>query len=221
MDTPRIDLDALPDWVQRLGVATWVSGPNGAIVYANTRAEAMLDVKIPEVIGRPCHEMVQGKDSEGKPWCQQHCQVEQQLEAGKEVEPYTMRVQGKSGEHWIQMMVIPFHSDEMGGTCLAHCAFNVDRQHLVESYLDRVASRTPINSEKDFDLAQSKLSKREREVLEMLVEDEDLYSIANKLGVSYYTVRNHVQHILGKMGVHSTLEAVAAYLLARSREAGE
>ena len=42
--------------------------------------------------------------------------------------------------------------------------------------------------------------------------------IAEQLGVSYYTVRNHVQHVLGKMGVHSTLEAVALYLLSQSQD---
>ena len=36
--------------------------------------------------------------------------------------------------------------------------------------------------------------------------------------MSYYTVRNHVQHVLGKMGVHSTLEAVALYLLSQSQD---
>jgi len=218
MSDVRLTPDSLPDWVQRMGVATWVSAPDGTVVYANARAEGMLDVSIPDVLGRPCHEMVQGKDASGEPWCREHCKVEKTIEAGKEIEPYTMRVTGQKGEHWIQMLIIPFHNDEVGGTCLAHCAFNVDRQHLIESYLDRIAQRTPLNLDRDFDLSRSRLSKREREVLEMLVEDENLYSIAEKLGVSYYTVRNHVQHILGKMGVHSTLEAVALYLLARSKE---
>jgi DNA-binding CsgD family transcriptional regulator len=93
------------------------------------------------------------------------------------------------------------------------------RAHLIESYLDRVAARTPVNVERNFDLEKSRLSRREREVLELLAVDENLYGIAEKLNVSYYTVRNHVQHILGKMGVHSTLEAVALYLLAKAQEA--
>lgn len=221
MSDLRLTPDALPDWVRRLGVATWVSGPDGRIVYANERAEQMLDVSIPEVMGRPCYEMVQGKDASGEPWCKAHCQVEQKVSADQEIEPYTMRVEGEKGEHWVQMLVIPFDNEEAGGTCLAHCAFNVDRQHLIESYLDRIAARTPLNLEREFDLSRSRLSKRETEVLEMLVEDENLYSIAEKLGVSYYTVRNHVQHILGKMGVHSTLEAVAMYLLAKSKDVEE
>ena len=52
----------------------------------------------------------------------------------------------------------------------------------------------------------------------LLAQDKNLYEIAEQLGVSYYTVRNHVQHVLGKMGVHSTLEAVALYLLSQSQD---
>ena len=33
--------------------------------------------------------------------------------------------------------------------------------------------------------------------------------MAERLGVSQATIRNHVQSILGKLGVHSRLEAVA------------
>ena len=40
-----------------------------------------------------------------------------------------------------------------------------------------------------------------------------LYAIAARLHVSHATVRNHVQHILNKFGVHSIMEAVALYLL--------
>ena len=220
-ESHHLSADALPEWIQRLGVATWVSGPDGRVLYANERTEQMLDISVPQVIGKFCHEVVAGKASDGRPWCSAHCPVDRTVEAGGEIEPYTMRVEGSDGEHWVQMLVIPFQSDQVGGTCLAHCAFNVDRQHLIESYLDRIAQRTPINTDREFDLEKSRLSKREREVLELLVEDENLYSIAEKLSVSYYTVRNHVQHILGKLGVHSTLEAVAMYLLARAKQAEE
>lgn len=57
------------------------------------------------------------------------------------------------------------------------------------------------------------LTPREREILELLAEDNTLHAIAERLYVSYTTVRNHVQHILLKLGVHSTMEAVAQHLL--------
>lgn len=54
---------------------------------------------------------------------------------------------------------------------------------------------------------------REREVLAMLAADATLYEIAARLSISHATVRNHVQHILSKLGVHSILEAVAVWLV--------
>lgn len=53
------------------------------------------------------------------------------------------------------------------------------------------------------------LTRREREVLGCMVEVLARASIAARLGVSPNTVRTHVRHILAKLGVHSTPEAVA------------
>jgi two-component system nitrate/nitrite response regulator NarL len=42
-----------------------------------------------------------------------------------------------------------------------------------------------------------------------MTEGLNTAAIAGRLAVSPATVRNHVQSILGKLGVHSRLEAVA------------
>ncbi len=217
-DTP-LSTRALPDWVRRLGVATWVSDPQGRIVYANDRMENVFGRQAEDIVGTPCHDFVKGRNAEGERFCKMNCSVTQAAAAGEEIEPYTLRVEGADEkDRWLQLLVIPFEVEGQEGRYLAHCAFRVDRKQLIESFLDRVASRTPINEQRRFDLEKSRLSRREREVLALLAEDENLYSIAEKLNVSYYTVRNHVQHILGKMGVHSTLEAIALYLLSQAEE---
>ena len=59
------------------------------------------------------------------------------------------------------------------------------------------------------------LTPREREVLHLLTEGLDGAAIAERLFVSSATVRNHIQHILGKLGVHSRAEAVALALRRR------
>lgn len=210
--------DTVPAWVQGMSVAVWVSDVEGTVLYMNEKAEALLDKEPGVALGQPCHLMVAGQAEDGSTWCEHNCQVKQAARDSGEIDPYTMRIHDEEGEeHWLQMLVIPYRSDE-GGLHLAHCAFRIDRSHIIQSYLDRVAARTPINVDRDFNLEDSRLSRREREVLQLLAEDQNLYEIAEKLGVSYYTVRNHVQHILGKMGVHSTLEAVALYLLSQSQD---
>ena len=53
------------------------------------------------------------------------------------------------------------------------------------------------------------LTRREIEVLRLITSGANTRTMAERLHVSPATVRNHVQHILGKLGVHSRLEATA------------
>ncbi|NOX36235.1 MAG: response regulator transcription factor [Calditrichaeota bacterium] len=56
------------------------------------------------------------------------------------------------------------------------------------------------------------LTPREREVLNALVEGLSYKQIAQKLFISFDTVRNHLRHIYEKLQVHSKSEAVAKAL---------
>jgi DNA-binding NarL/FixJ family response regulator len=56
------------------------------------------------------------------------------------------------------------------------------------------------------------LSKREMEVLELLVKGFSYKEIAAKLGVSYSTVHTHIARIYDKLHVQSRAQAVAKYL---------
>jgi len=53
------------------------------------------------------------------------------------------------------------------------------------------------------------LTPREREVLQYLVDGAGRKEVAERLQVSANTVRTHLQSLMAKLGVHSTLEAVA------------
>jgi DNA-binding CsgD family transcriptional regulator len=53
------------------------------------------------------------------------------------------------------------------------------------------------------------LTARERQILHLLAEGRTATAISRQLYISRATVRNHTQHILAKLGLHSKLEAVA------------
>jgi DNA-binding NarL/FixJ family response regulator len=55
----------------------------------------------------------------------------------------------------------------------------------------------------------ARLTRREREVLALLADGADNDDIARALVISPQTARTHVQNILGKLSVHSRLEAAA------------
>jgi DNA-binding NarL/FixJ family response regulator len=56
--------------------------------------------------------------------------------------------------------------------------------------------------------AIGKLTRREKEVLQALAEGLDSKSIAEKLHITVETERTHMVNILGKLGVHSRLQAL-------------
>jgi DNA-binding NarL/FixJ family response regulator len=53
------------------------------------------------------------------------------------------------------------------------------------------------------------LTPRERQVLTCLAEGAGRHQVADQLNLTANTVRTHLQKIMSKLGVHSTLEAVA------------
>ncbi len=67
-------------------------------------------------------------------------------------------------------------------------------------------ARTP--EEQNAAFLAEQLTRREREVLALLVEGASGHAIAERLRISPNTVRTHIQSILTKLQVHSRLEAV-------------
>lgn len=59
------------------------------------------------------------------------------------------------------------------------------------------------------ELLVESLTPRERQVLRCMVAGLGRQAVADRLYLSPHTVRTHMQNVLGKLGVHSTLAAVA------------
>ena len=98
--------------------------------------------------------------------------------------------------------------DELLGTIRAAAAGEilVDRVALAR-LLPQVARER--ERRRDAQLLLSQLTDREREILTLLSEGLRNDDIAAKLFISPQTVQTHVRNLLGKLGVHSKLEAVA------------
>jgi DNA-binding NarL/FixJ family response regulator len=63
--------------------------------------------------------------------------------------------------------------------------------------------------QRESDRLLAALTPREREVLSCLAEGAGRSDVAERLQLSAHTVRTHLQNLMRKLGVHSTLEAVA------------
>ncbi len=56
------------------------------------------------------------------------------------------------------------------------------------------------------------LTKREREVFELLIKNQSTRDIAEKLKISEKTVRNHISNVMQKLGVKGRSGAVVELL---------
>ncbi|MBI5505212.1 MAG: response regulator transcription factor [Deltaproteobacteria bacterium] len=62
------------------------------------------------------------------------------------------------------------------------------------------------------ELVARMLTAREIEVLELLSQGRRTRDVASLLSVSIATVRNHIEHIHAKLGVHRRIDAVLLWL---------
>lgn len=83
---------------------------------------------------------------------------------------------------------------------------------MLTAILARLLERRNLSQEDEARIAR--LTRREREILQCMAEGLDRRAIAERLYLSVNTVRTHTQHLLGKLRVHSALEAVAIALRA-------
>jgi DNA-binding NarL/FixJ family response regulator len=95
-------------------------------------------------------------------------------------------------------VVKPFDPDEL-----------LARVRTVLRRVSRPSERSNGNAISDSPVADSELTPRELEVLQLLAEGLTQTQIARRLVISPRTVGTHIQNLLGKLGVHSRAQAVA------------
>ena len=214
-DPQRTAAESLvPEWVTQLGVPAWVSGPDRRIAYMSDRARTVLGIGEESAIGQRCFDVIASMDSDSKPFCCPECAVLQQARRQEEIEPRRVQVSLENGElQWLQLIVVPVRGADGSWPWLVHCAVDANRDQRITQYLERIANRNGAGEGNDLPDPEQLLTKREVEVLGLLARDLDMAEIAKQLFISRTTVRNHVQHILSKLGVHSIQEAVALHLL--------
>ncbi len=204
----------VPVWVQSMGMPIWITDASGAIYYLNSRAEALFGHTLAEWAGLPCHLCIRGRTHDAAV-CSPRCKVRRQADARSEIEPFRVWIPAAPDTGEVSVVVITSGLGQK--RLLVHCVVDDERERRLRRFIDGVIHRnddepTPASG------ALAGLTRREREVLALLAADASLHEIAHRLSVSYTTVRNHVAHVLRKLGVHSILEAVAVWVMDSRRE---
>ncbi len=192
---------------------------DGKVAFWNRAAERLLGFRADEVLGRPCHEVMRGDTLEGQPLCSAACAVGGRIARGGVVHNFDMQARTKAGRAiWLNVSSLPIPTRKRDRFWAAHLFRDITRQAKVRQLVDELhialcdggagGLDTPPDSLPEIPVALP-LSDRERQVLRLLASGENTQSIADSLCISRKTVRNHIQHILQKLGAHTRLQAFA------------
>jgi PAS domain S-box-containing protein len=189
----------------RSGDGAFVVGPDGRVVLWNRAAERIMGHSPREALGRPCCDLFMGRDDSGNRLCYRGCHVSTLVKMGEPVQSFDMQTRTRTGRSvWINVSTLYLPANNGAAGLTLHLFRDVTRaKELLDLVQERLAAPETAAE------PASPLTRRELEILRQLASGANTKVAAERLHVSTATVRNHVQNIFGKLGVHSRLEAVA------------
>ena len=164
------------------------------IVSWSPAAEALFGHAASAALGHRLQDLLDGRDSFGNRVCHDGCWLRDALGAGEAVRRYELDARHAGGQRL--RVVIDVQPAERGWTY----RFLADRR------------RTPAPPVRTSAQAPSGLTQRELDALRLLARGAGTADMAREMGISPTTVRNHVQHLLDKLGAHNRLQAVSVAL---------
>lgn len=184
----------------------------GRIVLWNRAAESMLGHTEREVVGRQCCDLLMGDDENGNRLCCRSCHIKEIARTGTPVHTFDMRTRTKGGSPiWVNVSTLRVSGNGAGDRTV-HLIRDVTTTREILSLIRERLATPPASAPSAPDgtgTGNSTLTRREIEILHLIASGLNTKDTAQRLHVSPATIRNHVQNILGKLGAHSRLEAVA------------
>lgn len=194
--------------------ATFAVNDRGVIVAWNAAAEALLGYTAQDAVGKQCHELMHGVKPSGAPLCTADCSVVEFCKHGTSARRFEMLVpRAGGGEVFVDVVTVTIYEDDE--PIAIHVLNEAPSQRVMDIMARQIERRMPAHSANGngnghAGAGQESLTPREITVLSLLAEGMRTEDMAQHLSLSRATVRNHVQNIIVKLGVHSRVEAVVA-----------
>jgi PAS domain S-box-containing protein len=185
------------------GAGVFVVAADERITFWNRAAEAIMGYTRRELIGRRCRDVFGTQSGDGNQLRCRGCHMVGLTGLSEPIQTFDLHTRSKAGKPvWINVGALACHIDGAKRSTI-HLFCNVtESRTLLQRVHERLARPEPA-------AAGASLTRREVEVLRLMTLGVNTAAAATQLRVSPATIRNHVQNIFAKLGVHSRLEAVA------------
>lgn len=204
----------------------FVVDANQRIICWNNGAERILKYSETEVLNHDCYRVIAGRVHPDKLWCHSNCRVQSCIAKNTPLENFDLLTRTNEGDPvWLNITIMsPPNGNER---YTVHILRDVTREkhagRALEQFLSALAAHgfvrdkhqddkgipKPIAARTSPGEAPLSLSNREVEVLRLLGEGLSTKALAQRLNISHFTARNHIQNILVKLDLHSKAQAVS------------
>jgi len=204
------ETDSILPLLRDLPIASFAVDGRQSILYLNKAAENATGFAQRNVIGRPCFEIFQSRDSFGHLFCKFRCELQREAGKGKNA-PLELNFTGRrrGDGRWLEITPMVLEK-EKDGPVIVHFLRDIGRLKTAERFFEKLlclilpmARHGDGKSSPDF----FPLTSRELEVLRLVVSGVKTREIAERLYISPHTVRHHLHSLFTKLGVNRRLDA--------------
>ncbi len=191
------------------------------ISHWSSSAEQMLGYTAQEVVGQRCYEVLGLRHSQNARFCRRDCPVITNARRCRVTPDYDVIARTKDGRDvWINISILLLKTNRSRSPVVVHLMRDVTERRRVEGLARRAGKalrELTVEPEEPTDPASrsdplpaplSALSRRELQVLQLLAGGQGTRQIANSLGIRPITARNHITHVISKLGARNRMDAV-------------
>jgi DNA-binding CsgD family transcriptional regulator len=186
------------------------------VIYWNLACEQLLKRPARLALGRRCCEVLQGCNADGNAVCRPDCSVTRLARGGSSPGSYSLWVEnGEGGKQCLTVSIVLMPSPAKGLWTVVHLLHRNEAVSTLDMLQGAVPRRPRPAGGNGEDEAHtppktaSGLTAREDEIFRLLAEGLSVGVISQRLHISPVTVRNHLQRLMAKLGLHSQRETVA------------
>ncbi len=202
------------DFLKATADAAFSVNEQGEILSWNTAAERLFGYARPEVLGKSCYQILQGRGVLGTRVCHEGCSILECSGGRTEIPNFDLEVRMRSGKQlWVNMSTVVWQNPRNQRRVVVHLAHDISRQKRAERATEKMLQVSRQLNEAAAEIVPAaspvaQLSDQELNILKLFSLGKNSPEIAKELRISLQTLRNHLHHSKQKLRTHNRLEAV-------------